>query len=224
MRPLCLTRTASPASGALRGMRAGALAVLCVLLPLAGHVASQGQAPCKVIVAAVAMVAVPGAVVLTRHRLTDAQLLGALAAAQLAHHLAYSLPEACAAVTARGESFGDLPSFMAHGSAVGPPSGVLVAGHLVTLLLAAQCLGVTEALLWQSRPLLAAVSRLLVLVWPLLGGAHGGTGPQRTVRESSSPLKSAVLARLHEGRAPPRPERAPLALFRPLPVGGPCLL
>ncbi|MEU4924269.1 hypothetical protein AB0G29_33555 [Streptomyces parvus] len=37
LRPLLLPRTASPASGVLRGVRAAVLAVLCVLLPMAGH-------------------------------------------------------------------------------------------------------------------------------------------------------------------------------------------
>ncbi|MGO4424059.1 hypothetical protein AB4Z54_36550, partial [Streptomyces sp. MCAF7] len=68
--------SASPASGVLRGVRAGVLAVLCVLLPLVGHVLSQGHTPRWAVVAAMALVAVPGAAVLTRWRLTDTQLLG----------------------------------------------------------------------------------------------------------------------------------------------------
>ncbi|WP_406173546.1 hypothetical protein [Streptomyces canus] len=66
--------------------------MLCVLLPLAGHVLSQCHVPQWIIVAATAAVALPGAAVLTRHRLTDTQLLGVLALAQLAYHVAYSLP------------------------------------------------------------------------------------------------------------------------------------
>ncbi|WP_328353928.1 hypothetical protein OG800_12035 [Streptomyces sp. NBC_00445] len=225
MRPLCPPSSASPASGVLRGLRAGVLAVLCVLLPLAGHALSQCHAPRWTIVAAVAAVAAPGAAVLTRRRLTDSQVVGVLAAAQIAYHVAYALPGACQAVTGRGAVPGGLAGVVEHGGDAGPPAGVLLAGHLVTLVIAARLLGVTEQLLWQSRPLLTAVRQLLLFVWPLLGRAHGA-GPQVTLRESSAPLRSAVLARLHEGRAPPRHGRAsaaPFALFRPMPIGGPCL-
>ncbi|MEW1599492.1 hypothetical protein [Streptomyces sp. NPDC093808] len=224
MRPLCLTTgSAAPAAGVLRGLRAGVLGVLGVLLPLAGHLLSQSHCPRWVVVAATAAVAVPGAVVLTRRRLTDTQLLGVLVAAQLGYHAAYSLPGACAAVVTRGvDHCGGLSWQAEHDAAAGAPSGVLMAGHLVTVLLAARLLGVTERMLWQSRPLLAVVRRLLLFVWPLLGRAHG-TGPQPTFRESTSPLRSAVLVRSREGRAPPRRKRAPLALLRPMPIGGSCL-
>ncbi|MFD8378331.1 hypothetical protein ACFV2X_07225 [Streptomyces sp. NPDC059679] len=228
MRPFLLPCSASPASGVLRGVRAGVLAVLCVLLPLVGHVLSQGHTPRWAVVAAMALVAVPGAAVLTRWRLTDTQLLGVLAAAQLAYHVAYSLPGACAAVAGQG-GFGSGPWLVEHDAISGPPRGVLLAGHLITLLLAARLLGVTERLLWQSRPLSAAVRSLLAFVWPLLGRVQGA-GPQVTFVESAAPLKSAVLMRLREGRAPPRahrpdvlPDVLPHVLPRPMPIGGPCL-
>ncbi|MEU2272872.1 hypothetical protein ABZ568_41810 [Streptomyces olindensis] len=217
------TDSASPAAGVLRGLRAGVLAVLGVLLPVAGHVLSRSHCPGWVVVAATAAVAVPGAVLLTRRRLSDAQVLGVLVAAQLAHHAAYSLPGACAAVTARGaEACGVLSWPVGHDTAAGAPTGVLLAGHLMSVLLAARLLGVTERLLWQGRPLLAAVRRVLLFVRPLFGRVHG-TGPRVTVRESAAPLRSAVLVRLIEGRGPPRGGVRPLALFRPLPIGGPRL-
>ncbi|MFC9509415.1 hypothetical protein [Streptomyces sp. NPDC057002] len=198
MRPHRPRGPASPASGVLRGIRAGALAALCVLLPLAGHVLAQCHAPRWIIVAGAAAVAVPGATVLTRRRLTDTQVLAVLAAAQLACHAAYSLPGGCAPV--------------------------MQAGHAVTLLLAARLLGLTERLLWQSGTLWAVVRRLLLFLWPLLGGRHGN-GPQVAVRESSAPPVSALLVRLNEGRAPPRHGRGPFVppLLRPMPIGGPCL-
>lgn len=103
MRPHCPPTAVSPASGVLRGLRAGLLAVLCVLLPLAGHVLAQCHAPRWIIVAAMAAVAVPGAVLLTRRRLTDTPVLTVLAVAQPACHAAYSLPGACAGVAVRAE-------------------------------------------------------------------------------------------------------------------------
>ncbi|MBA2813575.1 hypothetical protein E0500_041225 [Streptomyces sp. KM273126] len=218
MRTHCLRGPGSPTSGALRGLRAGVLAVLCVLLPLAGHVLAQGHAPQWLVVAAMAAVALPGALLLTRHRLTDTQLLGVLVLAQLTYHVVYSLPGACAAVTGQDGSAGGPLRLIEHDATAGPPPGVLVAGHLVSLLLAARLLGVTERLLWQSTSLLVVVRGLLLFFWPLFGGRHG-TGPQAVVPESSSPLMSALLVRLHAGRAPPRRGHGPFVLLRPTPLG-----
>ncbi|MFE3830692.1 hypothetical protein [Streptomyces sp. NPDC059092] len=215
-------RSASPATGVLRGLRASVLAVLCVLLPLAGHALSQGHVPRVVIVAGVAAVAVPGAVALTRHRLTDAQVLGALAATQVACHAAYSLPGACRAVAGEALPLGGLPAAVEHGAVAGPPAGVPLAGHLVTLAIGVRLLGVTEQLLRQSRALLMAVGHLLLFIRPPSAATHR-QGPASGIQESSSPLKSAVLARLNPGRAPPPRGLAPFALHRPTPTGGPCL-
>ncbi|MET9759549.1 hypothetical protein ABZ016_10885 [Streptomyces sp. NPDC006372] len=210
MRPFRLTGPASPASGALRGLRAGVLAVLCVLLPLTGHVLSRCHAPRWMVVAAIAAVAVPAAAVLTRRRLTDTQVAGALTAAQITSHLAYTLPGACHAAWAE------------HGPDASPPTGILLAGHLITMLLTARLLGVTEQLLWQAASLPTVVRRLLLLLLlrPLLRCPHGTTGPRVHARENTTPLRSTVPARLPEGRAPPPRERAPFPLLRPLPTGG----
>ena len=226
MRPHRPRGSASPASGVLRGLRAGVLAVLCVLLPLAGHVLAQCHAPRWIIVAGMAAVAGPGAVVLTRRRLTDAQVLAVLTAAQLAYHAAYSMPGACAAVTEQGGSVGGLSLLVEHGAVADPPPGVVLAGHLIMLLLAARLLGITERLLWQSKTLLTVVRRLLLFLWPLLS-RRDGNGPRTTFPQSTAPLMSALLVRLNEGRAPPCHRRGqsavPLFLLRPMPIGGPSL-
>ncbi|MFF2847901.1 hypothetical protein ACFVT5_16530 [Streptomyces sp. NPDC058001] len=173
--------------GALRGVGAGVLAVLAVSLPLLGHALSRCHAPAWIIAVAMAAVAVPSAVALTRRRLTEAQAVGALAAAQVACHAGYALPGACHAVT----------------------------GHLVALVIAARLLGVTERLLWRSRPLLTAVKRLLAALRPLLRGAPAlKRGPERGVRESMSPLRSALLVRRQAGRAPPGGGRRPVPVLR----------
>lgn len=54
MRPLRPTGTASPASGATRGLRSGVPTASCVLLPLVGHVLTRRHAPRWIIVAATA--------------------------------------------------------------------------------------------------------------------------------------------------------------------------
>ncbi|CAM5730981.1 hypothetical protein SMICM304S_11252 [Streptomyces microflavus] len=143
MGPLLLPRTASPASGVLRGTRAAVLAMLCVLLPMVGHVLALGHAPQWVIVAAVGLVALPGAVFLTRRRLTDGQLLGVLVAAQVAHHATYALPGMCRAA-AGADATSVLPSWVEHGATLQLPAGSLISGHVITLMVAARVLGVTE--------------------------------------------------------------------------------
>ncbi|WP_258572906.1 hypothetical protein [Streptomyces sp. KM273126] len=151
-------------------------------------------------------------------------MLGVLVAAQLAHHAVYSLPGACAAGSGADGCGGLswLAELAEHEAVFEVPTEVVTAGHLVTVLLAARLLGGTERLLWQSRPLLSAVRRVLLFVGSLISPAKR-TGPQPTVRERTSPPRSALLVRLHEGRTPPRHERGLIALFRPMPIGGPCL-
>src|SRR5690606_2526317 len=79
----------------------------------------------------------------------------------LAYHLAYALPGVCRAVGADG-----VPLWTEHAASTHVPSGVLLSGQLVTLLVAARALGLTELLLGRGRPLLAAVGRLLAFVRP----------------------------------------------------------
>ncbi|MFB8138878.1 hypothetical protein [Streptomyces parvus] len=219
MRPLPLPRTASPASAVLRGVRAAVLAVLCVLLPMAGHALTLGHAPQWVVVAMVGLVAVPGAVFLTRRKLTDGQLLGVLVAAQVAHHAAYALPGMCRAA-AGADATSHLSAWVEHGAALRLPEGVVLSGHVVALVVAARVLGLTEQMLWRSRPLLDVVVRLLAFVRPLL--VVRGDGPRRRLRTAGTLLKSAVLVLLRSGRAPPRAGGL-LVRSRLVPVGRPVL-
>ncbi|WP_432005969.1 hypothetical protein [Streptomyces parvus] len=219
MRPLLLPRTASPASGVLRGVRAAVLAVLCVLLPMAGHALTLGHAPQWVVVAMVGLVAVPGAVFLTRRSLTDGQLLGVLVAAQAAHHAMYALPGMCRAAGG-ADAASDLPAWVGHGATLRLPEGVLLSGHVIALVVAVRVLGLTEQMLWRSRPLLDVVVRLLAFVRPLV--VVRGNGPRRGLRTAVTSLKSAVLVRLRSGRAPPRAGGL-LVRSRLVPVGRPVL-
>ncbi|MFC8824272.1 hypothetical protein ACFT9I_02820 [Streptomyces sp. NPDC057137] len=197
--------------------------MLSVLLPLACHALSQGHAPGWLLLATTACLGLPALVCLTGPRLSDSQVLAALAAAQLAYHVAYSLPGACAAVTDPA----GLRGLFEHVPAEGPPPEVLVGGQLVTLLIAARLLGVTERLVWRGKPALAALRLLLQFVWPLRQSAHDPRPVPRS-REGSGPPASTVLARLHAGRAPPRRWPGSFApglysLTGPMPVGGPRL-
>ncbi|MGW4036041.1 hypothetical protein ACWEIM_07080 [Streptomyces sp. NPDC004778] len=175
--------------------------MLCVLLPTAGHALTFGHAPQWAVVAMVELVAVPGAVFLTRRRLTDGQLLGVLVAAQVAHQATYALPGMCRAA-AGADATSDLPAWVEHGATLRLPEGVLLSGHVIALVVAARALGLTEQMLWRSRPLLDVVLRLPACVRPLL--VVRGNGPQRGLRTAGTLLQSALLVRLRSGRAPPR--------------------
>ncbi|MFD8951279.1 hypothetical protein ACFV0B_20750 [Streptomyces xanthophaeus] len=72
MPALAALRDASSAAGAARALRAA----------MAGQVITQGHAPRWVTIAALALIAVPAALVLTKRKLTDTQLLVAFAAAE----------------------------------------------------------------------------------------------------------------------------------------------
>ncbi|WP_407835928.1 hypothetical protein ACE1OC_05065 [Streptomyces sp. DSM 116496] len=217
------SRSASPARGLVRGLRAGVLAALCVLLPMTGHLLSQGHMPRWVMLLGMAAVAVPGAVLLTRDKLSDTQLLAALAGAQLAYHAAYAVPGACAAVTG---TRGPL-TLLEHASTSGIPPEVFLGGHLVMLVLAARLFGLTERLLWRGGPVLDSLRALLLFVWPQLRTDGGPEGDLRD-RETGALPPSALVARLHSGRAPPSSgrtllRRAPLSMTGLMPGGGLCL-
>ncbi|MCB5163896.1 hypothetical protein LG634_03465 [Streptomyces bambusae] len=223
MSAIAPSRPAAPARGVVRALRAGVLAGLCVLLPFAGHLLAQGHTPRWAVLSGMAAVAVPGAVLLTRARLSDTQVVAALVGAQLAYHAAYALPGACAAAAAAGTGPAGL---VEHASAAGVPPEVFLAGHLVMLVVAARLFGLTERLLWRGRPVLEALGALLLFVWPR---PAAGTGPQVDLRarESVALPPSALVARSNEGRAPPRSGRAPwwaarLLLTGPAPGGGLC--
>ncbi|MFH8257603.1 hypothetical protein [Streptomyces roseolus] len=207
----------------MRGLRAGVLAALCVLLPLAGHLLAQGHMPRWVVLLGMAAVVVPGAVLLTRHKLSDAQLLAALAGAQLAYQAAYSLPGACAAVTGAPSPV----ALLEHASSAGIPPEVFLGGHLVMLVLAARLFGLTERLLWCGKPAMDALRALLMVFWPHL---YAGNGPKAILRDldTSALPPSALVARLHAGRAPPSAGRAllgraPLSSTGLPPAAGLCL-
>ncbi|AQU66092.1 hypothetical protein [Streptomyces niveus] len=207
--------------GTLRGLAAGAIAALCVLLPLLCHALSQGHAPGWMLLATMACLGLPAAVCLTGSRLSDSQVLAALAAAQLAYHVAYSLPGACAVITDPA----GLRGLFEHGPAEGPPPEVLVGGQLLALLIAARLLGVTERLVWHGKPVLAALRRLLRFVLPSRHTAHGPRPDSRS-RDSFGPTAATVMAGPQAGRAPPRRRSGFFvpglySLTGPMPAGGP---
>ncbi len=208
---------AAPWAGGLRVVRAGVLAVLCVLLPVGGHALLQGHTPRLLVQAAVAALAVVLCLVLTRRRLSDTQLLAAFLGAQAAYHVCYVIPGACATLT-DAPGGGHLAGLAEHATA-GPGPSVLLGGHAVTLLLAARLLGTTESVLAHARPLAESAQRILHALLPLLTVVPAAHGPLRRPATDVAPLRPAALACPCPGRAPPAPALLPTP-FRPTAVTG----
>ncbi|MER7760317.1 hypothetical protein [Streptomyces sp. NPDC097619] len=190
-----------PWSGVWRTAGAGILAVWCVLLPLVGHLpagATGAHFPLPIVVVGTALL--PG-LVLTRRRLSDAQVLAALAAAQTAHVACYVLPGACEALAGPGP--GPRPPLLEQLTAAGPGPLALSGGHAVTLLLAVRLLGATQALPREVRPLAAAARGLWYALLPLFAPAPAPTGPAGPRAHGAMVFRPAVLVRLRPGRAPP---------------------
>ncbi|MEV6358387.1 hypothetical protein [Streptomyces hydrogenans] len=208
---------AVPWAGGLRAVRAGVLAVLCVLLPVGGHTLLQGHTPRLLVLAVVGALAVSLCLVLTRRRLSDTQLLAAFLGAQAAYHVCYVIPGACATLTDApgGEHLAGLTE---HATA-GPGPSVLLGGHAVTLLLAARLLGTTESLAARARPLAESAQRILHALLPLLRVVPATHGPLRRPATDAAPLRPAALACPCPGRAPPAPALLPNP-FRPTAVTG----
>ncbi|MFF2775450.1 hypothetical protein ACFVU3_11120 [Streptomyces sp. NPDC058052] len=184
---------------------AAAVAALCVLLPMAGHLLTQGHLPPWALFAALLGGPVAGACVLSRRRLSDPQLLAALAAAQLAYQLAYAVPGVCALAGLPGGP----DTAAGHATAVGAPPEAFLAGHLITLFLAVRLLGVAERLRWHTEPVLAGVAAVLSFLWPPLIVRGSGPAPVRRPADVRLP-HSALVPQPVTGRAPPRGRRGPL--------------
>ncbi|GAB2869693.1 hypothetical protein [Streptomyces mayteni] len=123
----------SPAASRASGYGAALWAALCVLLPVVGPACLADHLPSGLALPLFAVVACGGAVLAARRPLSERQALAALAGAQVAFHVGYTLPGAPGAVAPAG-----------HGS------GEALAGLAVAVLLAARLLGVVETL---ARPL-----------------------------------------------------------------------
>ncbi|MEU8760019.1 hypothetical protein [Streptomyces sp. NPDC048659] len=210
---------AQPWAGALRAVRAGVPAVLCVLLPVGGHALLQGHTARPLALALVTALALSLGLVLTRRRLTDTQLLAAFVGAQAAYHLCYVVPEACAGLTDARAGGGHLTGLAEHATA-GPGPSVLLCGHAVTLLLAARLLGTTESLLLRARPVAGSAQRIVYALLPLLGCVPPAHGPVLRPAGDVAPLRPVALAYPCPGRAPPGTAPLPTLPFRPRAVTG----
>ncbi|MFI8368206.1 hypothetical protein [Streptomyces sp. NPDC085466] len=185
---------------------AAAVAGATVLLPLAFHLLTRGHlAPWALLAAPLAGPAT-STYALSRRRLTDPQLLAALAGAQLAHQLAYAVPGVCALVRLPG---GGADAAAGHVTAVGVPPEAFFAGHLITFVLAVRLLGVPERLRGHTASVRAGVAAVLNLLRPLR--IVTGTAPAAERRPAGPRLPhSALVPRPVSGRAPPRAPRGPL--------------
>ncbi|MYS10966.1 hypothetical protein GTW71_32065, partial [Streptomyces sp. SID6041] len=151
------TARASASPGAVRGVWTAVAAAVCVVLPAAGHLLVQGHVPRWAVLSVLLGGAGMAALVLPRRRLSDTQLLAALAGAQSAYQAAYAVPGACAAMGAPD----GLPASLGHATSAGVPPEAFAVGHAVTLVLAVRLLGVVERFRWQTPPVLDALVAVL---------------------------------------------------------------
>ncbi len=198
--------------------RTAVLAALTVLLPLLCRTAFGARVPVGAAVIGCGSAALLGSLLATRRRLAPEQVLAALGGAQAAFHLGYTLPGACAAAASRAGT-----GWLEYAPAPGHHSWEAPVGHVVTMVLAARLLGVTDAVLRPLRTLVAAARQRLLLRLP---------GAVVAVRRlplvpASDPARTAVAFRAppcRGERAPPHRRvipRVPLPL-RPVPGGGAC--
>nr|BEK71457.1 hypothetical protein KPHV_86840 [Kitasatospora purpeofusca] len=190
---------AHPASGTGRGLRASALAALCVLLPVAGHLLSRGHLLSWGVLAVFAGAAFAGSALLTRRRLSDAQLLAALATAQLVYHGVYDLPGLC---RSSGLAGGHLPGLVGQWAS-GAPAWAAPVAHLVALLLAARFLGTGEVVLWGTH-VLAARAREWCSISPPATDLVPAPAPRVRLHATGNTLRSCLHRTSISGRAPPR--------------------
>ncbi|MFD7576085.1 hypothetical protein ACFV6U_37130, partial [Streptomyces sp. NPDC059810] len=119
-----------------------------MLLPLAGHLLVQGHLPRWMVLSVPLCGAGLAAVVLSRRRLSDTQLLTALVAAQVAYQAAYAVPGVCAVV---GVPDGFATS-LGHGTPAGVPPEAVRAGDAITLVRAARQRRVFDRVPWPTPP------------------------------------------------------------------------
>ncbi|MGW2303268.1 hypothetical protein, partial [Streptomyces sp. NPDC001809] len=190
------TARASAFPGAMRGVWTAVAAAVCVVLPAAGHLLVQGHVPRWAVLCVLLGGAGAAALVLPRRRLSDTQLLAALAGAQSAYQAAYAVPGACAAVGAPD----GLPASLGHATSAGVPPEAFAVGHAVTLVFAVRLLGVVERFRWQTPPVLDALVAVLRLDWPRRGVPAAGPVPARRTAQDDAPPVSRRAARTQAGR------------------------
>jgi hypothetical protein len=153
-----------PTRGWLRGLRAGSLGVVAIVLAFLAHVAAGGAAPGLVVLVLLAGLVGLAAVVLTSVRLSPVRIGVSLAAMQVILHEAFmwlGAPTDCAmaAVSVRGAmqmGHGGLPALtcdagmtpagMGQGQVLG--ASAMVCAHVAAMAVMAALLAYGEKVLW----------------------------------------------------------------------------
>lgn len=155
----------SPGTGALRGLRAGLLGVVCVVLALAGHLLGGGRAPSAWAVLILALPMAGVCLALTARRRGAASLGAVVAGSQLVLHEALMWFQAGAACTGPADVHAHLGHHAAAVTGCLPMAGMspgrswlpagpaatalMVLGHVLAAAVTTLVLAHGEALLWR---------------------------------------------------------------------------
>ncbi|NIZ90429.1 hypothetical protein [Kineococcus rubinsiae] len=194
----------SPARGAVRLVRAAAVATVVVALASTAHVAGGGVLPGPLLLSAVLVVTACAAVLLTGRRLSPAALLVALGAGQAGVHAAltaFAVETVPVVGAAHHAEWTPVALQTSPGTASAAlPSAIMLATHVVATVLAAGVLACAERGVWTwwawLQPLHLPVPAALHL---LLGEPTRAPAPVAPVLRRPRP----VLLRRSPRRGPP---------------------
>jgi hypothetical protein len=189
----------SPASGSLRALRAGLVALVCVSFALAGHVMSGGARPSMVGLAAVSFITFAAMLSFTRRERSFGAYFRALLAGQVAFHASFMLGAQHGATAAGSHSHHASAELTAQAGSSLLVSPAMAAGHVLAALLAAALLAFGERAVW------AAYRVVAFLLTPFLEPAvdYPSSSPRARAQRSSGKAIGLLIARSRGRRGPP---------------------
>jgi hypothetical protein len=180
-----------PATGLLRLVRAGSIAVVTVALAALAHVLAGGPLPPAVVLAALTALALAAAVVLTARRVGPLGVLALLGVGQLAVHSAFSLFTTMSCLPTSAVQGGSL-AHQHHPGMVMGPSAACTAVDVQPLLGSSSMLGLHVAAAVVAALVLAGADRALWWLAAWLSPLFGTSEPAVVVPLPSLPTPADV--------------------------------
>lgn len=198
--PAPTTGAAGPTAGALRFLRAGAVASTVLGLAAGAHLAAGGGLPAPFLLAGIAVVVAALCLLLAGRRFSVPVLTGVLGGGQFALHTAFSVcsdPSVALSATGHHQEFVTVTTVAGAGPAASTSLGMSLA-HVAATLVAVALLVHGENLLWQVwswlRPLVRVLRPRVPPVHPRAPRTEGAVLAQ----------PRSVVARRVRRRGPPR--------------------
>ncbi|NAZ73823.1 hypothetical protein GTQ99_00050 [Kineococcus sp. T13] len=188
-----------PGHGALRVLRAGALAATVVGLAAVAHVAAGGLLPGPLVLGAVGVLALSACLALAGRRFGARTVVLLLGGGQL---LLHEVLAACSVRTVDVASHGHHQEWVPLGAdavAATSAGAAMAAAHAGATVLAAVLLLHAEGLLWSLWTWLQPLRRVLLVLLRFVAPR-----PPRTAEPPVRPRPRSVLARRVRRRGPPR--------------------